>query len=182
MTVLNGDNTIEDIDELGKIDISSIDVDYIKDISLEDMYAFLGYCDNVRKNSARTKARRVAALKAFFNYLSNKRRLLDYNPAKELETPKIGMRSPIYLKMEEINQLYQGVSDVNCFRDRCLLTVLLNTGVRVSELVSINISDIEDGKVKIVGKGNKERIIYLNAMTMETIDRYINEERKYIKM
>lgn len=169
------------MDNIDDVDISKVDIKDIESISLEDMYAFLGYCENLRDNAARAKARKVASLKAFFNYLHKKRKLIKYNPAEELETPKVSPRSPIYLKIEEVSKLFEGINKTHYYRDYCILVMFLNCGLRVSELVSINLSDIDGDKIKIIGKGNKERIIYLNDATLDSINNYVAKERIHIK-
>ena len=178
LKVYNGHSPIEEIDE---VDISKVDIEDLKNISLEDMYAFLEYCENDRDNEAHAKARKVASLKAFFNYLNKKRKVLDYNPAEELESPKISKRNPIYLKIDEITQLFEGINDTHYYRDYCILIMFLNCGLRVSELVSIDLDDLDGDKVTIIGKGNKERIVYLNEATLEAIDDYVVKERGLIK-
>lgn len=169
------------LDDINDVNISKINIDNIKEISLEDIYAFLEYCENQRDNEARAKARKVASLKAFFNYLHKKKRIIDSNPTEELETPKISKRNPIYLKIDEISKLFNGINKTHYYRDYCILVLFLNCGLRVSELVSINLSDIEKDKMSIIGKGDKERIVYLNNLCLESINDYVNIERPTIK-
>lgn len=175
-------NNNGNFDEIDNVDISKIDIDDINNISLEDIYAFLEYCENHRDNESRAKARKVASLKAFFNYLSRKKSLITHNPTEELETPKISKRNPIYLKIDEISKLFTGINETHYYRDYCILLMFLNCGLRVSELVSIDISDISHDQVSIIGKGNKERIVYINEVCKEAIDNYIRLERSKIKI
>ncbi len=167
-----------DYDQIDNVSIKDLD---IKNISLEDMYAFLEYCQDYRGNGSHAKARKVASLKAFFSYLHKKKKLIDENPAEELESPKINKRNPIYLNIEEIKILYSGIKETHYYRDRCILTIFLNCGVRVSELAGINISDIRQNSISIIGKGNKERLVYINSITRQSIDDYIQKERPKIK-
>lgn len=178
---LKVDYNYGNLDKIDQVDISKIDIEFIKDISLEDMYAFLEYCENERDNEARAKARKVASIKAFFAYLHRKRRIIDNNPSEELESPKINKRNPIYLKIDEISKLFEGINDTHYYRDYCILVLFLNCGLRVSELVGINISDIDGEKMSIIGKGDKERNVYLNEMSLEAIEDYKNKERPKIK-
>lgn len=178
LLVYKGNYPLEKIDEA---DISKVDLEDIKEISLEDMYAFLEYCERARDNAARAKARKVASLKSFFTYINKKRRLIDINPAEELESPKVSMRNPVYLKIDEVSTLFEGINKRHYYRDYCILIMFLNCGLRVSELVSIDINDIDDDKISIIGKGNKERIIYLNDASVEAINDYLSKERIKIK-
>lgn len=160
--------------------INDIDDDLIKKISLPDMYSFIAYVENYRNNSNYAKARKIAALKSLFKYLTNKAKILKENPALELETPKIDRRNPIYLTLEESEKLLSSISGRNAERDYCIITLFLNCGLRLSELCSINISKIKEDTLSVVGKGNKERTIYLNRSCINAIKNYINVRNKYI--
>lgn len=160
--------------------INDIDDDLIKKISLPDMYSFIAYVENYRNNSNYAKARKIAALKSLFKYLTNKAKILKENPALELETPKIDRRNPIYLTLEESEKLLSSISGRNSERDYCIITLFLNCGLRLSELCSINISKIKEDTLSVVGKGNKERTIYLNRSCINAIKKYINVRNKYI--
>lgn len=167
-----------DTDSLHTLQVNDIDIEFIKEISLEDLYHFLAYCEEERGNSSGTRARKVASLRSFFKYLVQKKRYLTYNPAEELETPSIGKRNPIYLNEEEAGQLFDGIKDGrHYYRDVCLLTLLLNLGLRVSELCGLNVNSIQGDVVRVVGKGNKERILPLNDSCLMTISDYITYER-----
>lgn len=167
-----------DTDDLHNIQIQDMKIDFIKDISLEDLYYFLSYCEEERGNSPGTRARKVASLRSFFKYLVQKKRYLTYNPAEELETPSIGKRNPIYLNEGEAGQLFDGIKDGrHYYRNLCILTLLLNLGLRVSELCGLNLNSIQGDVVRVVGKGNKERILPLNDSCLVTISDYITYER-----
>lgn len=157
------------------IDISDINDDIIKKITLSDLYAFLSFLEKYRMNNARTRARKVAALKSFFKFLHLRLKLIEENPALDLETPKINSRQPIYLTLGEsltlLNSLDKGSKYY--YRDYCILTLFLNCGMRVSELCSININDIKDDTLTIIGKGNKERTVYLSDACLDSINNYI---------
>lgn len=171
-----------EISNANDVDVSKIDIDFIKDISLEDLYLFVEYCEVQRKNSASARARKVASIKSFFKYLLTKRRLVEFNPAEELETPKIGKRNPIYLTLKEAEMFIAGVKDGNhYYRNNCLITLLLHLGLRVSELCNLNLSSIQETRLTVVGKGDKERIIPLNATCIEAINDYKTYERKHLR-
>lgn len=176
-------NEMLSLSEIDELDVSDIDIEAINQIDLEDMYGFLGYCQQYRENGAHARSRKVSSIKSFYNYLYNKKKLLDENVADQLESPKIERRNPVYLTKNEILQLYKGIGKTHYYRDYAILTVFLNCGLRISELVSINISDINmDSKIiSIIGKGNKERTVYLNDACIDAINNYINKERNKIK-
>jgi site-specific recombinase XerD len=159
--------------------INEKDDDFIKSINLSDLYAFLAFVENSRDNSAYARARKVAAIKSFFKYLHSKVRILNENPAADLETPKISKRNPIYLTLKESRQLLGSIDDTYKYnkRDFCIITLFLNCGLRLSELCSIDISRIKEDTLTIIGKGNKERTVYLNNVCLNAITDYILERR-----
>ncbi|MEG0229357.1 MAG: tyrosine-type recombinase/integrase, partial [Oscillospiraceae bacterium] len=116
--------------------------------------------------------RKVSALRTFYKYLTVKSNLLENNPVKELEIPSLKKSLPKYLSLNESVTLLENVSSSNKIRDFCILTLFLNCGMRLSELVGINLEDIKDNTLKLLGKGNKERIIYLNEQCINTIEEY----------
>ncbi|WP_431030388.1 tyrosine recombinase XerC [Lysinibacillus sp. LZ02] len=172
----------EDIsnNEIHTIDISDITIDFIKEISLEDLYLFMEYCEVQRNNSPAARARKVATLKSFFKYLKGKRRLIDDNIAEELESPKIGKRKPVYLNMEEAKTFITSIEDRQYSkRDHCMMMFFLNLGIRVSELCSININSIQGRQLTVIGKGNKERTVYLNDTCMTALEHYLPERKVF---
>lgn len=173
--------TIEINEKIDEVDIDDISLEFLQNITLEDIYNFLEYCQIYRKNSSYAKARKVASINAFFKYLTSKKKYFKENPAEELESPKIGKRNPIYLTLDEVKQLYSGISQKHYYRDFCILTLFLNCGLRLSELNSININSIHKDKLSVIGKGNKERTIYLNKSCIQAIDNYVKLERPKIK-
>ena len=143
-------------------------------VKLDDAYAFLAYCQRERGNDAAARARKAVAIKRFYRYLSLDQRYLERNPLQELESPKIKRSLPKYLTLEQSLELLQCVDGNNRERDYCILALFLNCGLRVSELVSLNLSDIRrDDTMRVVGKGNKERTIYLNPTCMSALHRYL---------
>ncbi|MEK4628757.1 MAG: tyrosine recombinase XerC [Solibacillus sp.] len=162
------------------IEISELTIDTIKEITLEDLYLFMEYCEVQRSNSAATRARKVATLKAFFKYLKGKRRLIEDNPAEQLESPKIGKRQPIYLNMEEAQE-FIGAIDAQHYssRDFCMMVFFLNLGIRVSELCSLNLDSIQGRKITVIGKGDKERQVYLNDACVNALEKYMIDRRDY---
>ena len=167
-------SSTSDSTDVNDIDISAVDIEMIKNITLTDIYDYFNYITSERKNNASTKARKVSCLRSFFNYLSNKTHQIDENPCKELDTPKRKASLPKFLTLEESLDLLNSVSGPYKERDLCILTLFLNCGMRLSELVNINLSDIRsDNTLRLTGKGNKERIIYLNDACNFAIKNYL---------
>lgn len=174
---------IEDI-----TDISDIDSKFLNRIDLSAIYEYMTYLKDVCNDSAVTRARKVASIKGFFKYLHVKARIIDDNPAKELESPKLGKRLPKYLTLEQSTTLLDQVKNKkltgrqhdNKERDYAMITLFLNCGMRLSELVSIDIDHIkfDDAVLTVIGKGNKERTIYLNKACITAIKDYL-EVRPY---
>lgn len=155
-----------------KISISDINEDFLKTITTDDLFVFLIYMSRERKASAANRARKTATLKSFFKYLFQKKKILDEDPAYELDSPKIGQRLPKHLSLEESMQLLSYTDERDdSFRERdyCMLTFFLNCGMRLSELTGINLSAIHDTTLTVIGKGNKERTIYLNDACMTSL-------------
>lgn len=166
-------NTIPKTDEFDEIDISDIDISLVKTVTLSDLYAYMSFVSNQRSNSGYARARKVASLKSFFNYLTNKAKLIDKNPAAELESPKIIKRLPRYLSIEESKQLLTSVEGEHSARDYAILTLFLNCGIRLSELVGLNLKSIRNNTLTVIGKGDKERIIPLNSACIDAINAYL---------
>lgn len=161
------------------IEIKDIDDEFINSIKLTDLYAYLSYVEKNRANSAYARARKVAAIKSFFRYIYTKTRVLDENPAADLETPKTDKRNPIYLTLTESKELLHSVDDTyrNQKRNFCIITLFLNCGLRLSELCSIDIPKIKEDTLMVVGKGNKERTVYLNKACLKAIEDYMPERK-----
>lgn len=157
-----------------EIPMNDVEVDLLKSITLTDLYEYLNYLMVERKNNAATRSRKISSLKSFFNYLTNKVGLLSVNPTVELDMPKKKSALPKFLTLEQSIDLLNCVNGPFKERDYCILTLFLNCGMRLSELVGINISDIKsDNTLRLTGKGNKERIIYLNDACLSSIEQYL---------
>lgn len=165
----------QDCVEFEEIDISKINDDFLRSIKLRDLYAFLSFTEKYRDNSAYARARKVATLKSFFNYLQGKAKIISDNPTSELESPKINKRHPVYLTLNQSIHLLESLdkNDKNYQRDYCILTFFLNCGMRLSELCSIQIDKIREDTLTIIGKGNKERTVYLNEACLKALSEYL---------
>ncbi|MBE7056023.1 MAG: tyrosine recombinase XerC [Ruminococcaceae bacterium] len=142
-------------------------------IVLTDLYAFLNYTNRERGDKAVTRARKVACLRSFFKYLFSKAHLISTNPAQELDSPKITKTLPRYLELDDCHKLLNVIDGEFKERDYCIIILFLNCGMRLSELVGINISDISGDTLIVTGKGNKERTIYLNDSCIDAIKNYL---------
>lgn len=158
------------------IDISDVDIDFLRSVNLDDAHAFLTYCYMERGNDSAARARKVVSLKRFYRYLAidPDKYGFERNPLQELESPKIKRSLPKYLTLEQSLDLLGCVDGKNRERDYCILALFLNCGLRISELVSLNLTDIRrDDTLRVLGKGNKERTVYLNPTCLAAIRRYL---------
>ncbi len=157
-----------------EIDISSVDAELICTVTISDLYAFIVFCKDERGNNAATRARKTSTLRMFFKYLTSQIHLLETNPAEMLESPKVKNALPKHLSLEDSLELLSAVDGPNKERDYCILTLFLNCGMRLSELCGLNLSDIRaDGTMRLLGKGNKERIVYINDACDAAIKAYL---------
>ena len=173
---------------LDAIDIRDIDIEFISRITLTDIYSYLTYLSRDRvqhqnsENSnkglnAASRARKLATIRSFFNYICNKRHLLEDNPCKDVDTPKQMKSLPRYLTLNESLSLLDAVDGPHRERDYCILTLFLNCGLRISELIGLDVTDIHDDALRILGKGNKVRVVYLNQACKDALARYMAVRR-----
>ena len=160
-----------------EIDISDVDIDFIKSIRIEELYRYQSFSPEMsgsnRSLSAASRCRRTSSVKSFYNYLTVKRHLLDFNICQELDMPKRPNLLPRYLEEYECERLLSVCDGPFALRDYCILMLFMSCGMRVSELVSLNLSDIYDDHLRVIGKGNKERMIYFAQGCREAIDDYL---------
>ena len=173
---------------LDEIDIMDVDLDFVSSVTLTDIYGYMTYLSRDRiqhQNSpnsdyglnAASRARKIATIRSFYNYLTNKMHLLRENPVKDIDSPKLKKSLPKYLTLNESLQLLESVDGKNQERDYCILTLFLNCGLRISELVGLNLNDIQDDALRVLGKGNKVRIIYLNDACQDALKRWLAVRR-----
>lgn len=156
-----------------EISISDIDIAFVKEISLSDVYSYLSYLNREKGLNEASRARKISALRSLFKYLTVKTHQLDSNPIQDLDSPKIRKTLPRYLTLEESVRLLQSVQGKNPERDYCMLVFFLNCGLRISELVGLNLADIHGNRIRVLGKGNKERILYLNDSCIDALENYL---------
>ena len=181
------DRSLRDI-PFEDISIKDIDLAFIKDITLTDIYGYMTYLsrdrvqhhnsENSNKGlSAASRARKLATIRSFFNYLCNKVHLLENNPCKDIDSPKLKKSLPRYLTLNESLSLLDAVDGNNRERDYCILTLFLNCGLRISELIGLNRNDIQEDALRVLGKGNKVRIVYLNQACQDALQQYLAVRR-----
>ena len=176
---------------LDDIPIKDIDIRFIEQITTSDVFDFLSYLasDRVANPDSATpdygigpssRARKLSAIKSFFKYLTVRTKQLQENPVAELEYPKLRKSLPKYLTMEQSAALLQAVNGPNAKRDYAILMLFLNCGIRRSELVGLNVTDVYEDRIRVVGKGNKERFVYFGTPCRKAIDAYLIERNKKI--
>jgi len=176
---------------LEKISIKDIDLNFIREIETSDIFDFLSYLANDRtinpENAASdygiapaSRARKLSAIKSFYKYLTVRTKQLEENPVQDLEYPKLRKSLPKYLTLEQSAALLQAVSGQNEKRDYAILMLFLNCGIRRSELVGLNLTDVYDDRIRVVGKGNKERFVYFGTACRKAIDAYLVERNEKI--
>ena len=174
---------------LEDVPIKDVDLDFVRSISSTEVFDFLSFLanDRVPEGShddpgigSAARARKLSAIKSFYNYLSVSTKQIKENPVKDIEFPKIRRSLPKYLTLEESTTLLKAVSGPNQKRDFAILMLFLNCGIRRSELVGLNLTDVYDDRIRVVGKGNKERIVYMGASCRKAIDEYLVERNKIV--
>lgn len=176
---------------LDDIDIRDITLDFIREITTSDIFDFLSYLANDRTAnpdapvpdygiSASSRARKLSAIKSFYKYLTVRTKQLNENPVADLEYPKLRKSLPKYLTLEQSAALLRAVSGANEVRDYAILMIFLSCGIRRSELVGLNISDVYEDRLRVVGKGNKERFVYFGSPCRKAIDAYMVERNKKV--
>lgn len=163
--------------EFESVDISNLDRDFMAAITKEEIYEFLYYITRQRRNSNATRARKLSSLKGFFRYMTIKSNKLEHNPTDDIESPAQKKRLPKYLSLEESLTLLKNLQSDWYERDYCILTLFLNCGMRLSELVGMDLNDIGKETIRIIGKGNKERLVYLNDACDFALKRYCESRR-----
>ena len=165
------------IKELESISIEGVDEEFINSVRPDEVYSYLLYLTNLRGNKPNSRARRLSAIKAFYKYHTAKSHIVKINPVADVESPKKPKMLPKFLSLDESKKLLAAVdkSSDTYERDYCILTFFLNCGMRLSELVGINLTDFNDNMTSLVvtGKGAKQRVIYLNSACRAALNDYL---------
>ena len=182
----HGTVKLESEEFIKQITIADMPLSTISEITLQDIHAFLAYLKNTYASKPTTLARKTASIRMFFKFLCNKMKKIPTNPAQDLESPKLDKRLPKHLNLEESKRLLKASTSSerishgrhdNSIRDLAITTLFLNCGMRLSELTGINMDDIDwsENKMTVIGKGSKERTIYLNAACVKAIKDYLEQ-------
>jgi site-specific recombinase XerD len=166
------------------ISIDDVGLDFVGSITLTDIYDFLNYLSRQRQSgpdkvglSPSSRARKIATLRSFYKYLTVKAKKLEKNPVADLDSPKVKKTLPRYLSLDESRSLLASVDGKHRARDYCIITLFLNCGLRISELVDLNLSDVRADSLRIRGKGGKEREVFLNDACLAAVNAYMEERR-----
>lgn len=170
------DKNYSDIENLEDIPIDKFEIELLESIKLQNIYEFLYYLSEERENHDRARSRKVSTLKSFFKYLCNQKKIIAHNPMEQLELPTLSKPLPKYLTLEQSMDLLKNINTSYPERDYCILALFLNCGLRLSELVNLDVSDInfKYEQMTITGKGRKQRIVYLNNACIESIMNYLS--------
>ncbi len=161
------DTSMEDID------IRDADLSLYGSVTLSDVYDFFAYLSRDRELNAASRARMLTSLKGFYSYLTVKTKQLSADPVQNVDTPKLRKALPRYLTLEESRRLLSAVDGKNKERDYCILCLFLNCGLRVSEMVGLNLTSVRQDSLLIHGKGSKERVVYLNEASAAALNDWL---------
>jgi site-specific recombinase XerD len=173
-----------------EISIADVDLALVQSVTLSDVYEFLAFLARNRPQhansrsteyglNANSRARKIATIRSYYKYLTVKTNQLSSNPVQDLDSPKLRKSLPRYLSLDESVHLLQTIDGPNKERDYCIITLFLNCGLRISELIALNLSDLRADSIRVVGKGNKERIIYLNDACAAAIKDYLTVRKLF---
>lgn len=160
---------------LDDITIEDVDIALVRDVTLTDIYSYMNFLSRDRGLNNTSRARKVATIRSFYKYLTNKAKLLESNPVQDLDSPRLKKSLPKYLNLDESLELLDSVDGKNASRDYCILTLFLNCGLRISELVGLNKTDVRGDQLRVLGKGNKERMLYLNDACQRALEDWLTE-------
>ncbi len=149
------------------------DLAFLNSIKLTDLYSFINYLTRDRGDKPATRARKISAIRSFFKYAHTKAGIIKDNPAAQLDTPKLTKKLPRYLEIDDSKNLLAAIDGDHKERDYCMIVLFLNCGMRLSELVGINLTDFRGDKLTVLGKGDKERTIYMNNACLAALNRYL---------
>ena len=160
---------------MDNISIDDADLALVRDVTLTDIYSYMNYLSRDRGLNNTSRARKVATIRSFYKYLTNKAKLLEANPVQDLDSPRLKKSLPKYLNLDESLDLLDHVDGKNASRDYCILTLFLNCGLRISELVGLNKTDVRGEQLRVLGKGNKERMLFLNDACQRALEDWLTE-------
>ncbi len=165
---------------LDEVSITDVGPELISSITVTDVYTFMNYLSREKNLGASTRARKIATIRSFYKYLTNKARILAENPMQNLDSPRTKKSLPRYLTLDQSIQLLKGLDEPNRARDFCILMLFLNCGLRISELAGLNLTDVRGDQLRVLGKGNKERVVFLNEACLEAVSDWLKERENSI--
>lgn len=170
----------DDSDDIESVDISGMTEAELKKVTVSDIYNFIFYTADERHNADRARYRKLSSLRSFFKYQTKVAHVFSEDPTKDIEVPTPKKSLPKFLSLNDSLKLLSTADNSDSVRDYCIITLFLNCGMRLSELVGINISDIDfdECSMKVLGKGNKERIIYLNKACIDALEKHLSIRRE----
>ncbi|MDR2664957.1 MAG: tyrosine-type recombinase/integrase [Oscillospiraceae bacterium] len=164
--------------DFAEISIMGVDLDFVRQISLSDIYEFLAFLARDHGLGAASRARKIAVIRSYYKYMTTKTHRLDINPVMDLDSPKSPKTLPRYLNIEESRQLLSASENgANGDRDYCIITLFLNCGLRISEVVGLNLTDISADALRVNGKGAKQRVVYLNDACADALNAYLSSRK-----
>lgn len=177
--------------DLDTISIHDVDLPLLRSVREADIYDFLSYLANDRvKNpdsrvpesgiGSAARARKLSSIKSFYKYLTVRTRQLDTNPVQDMEYPKLRKSLPRYLTLEQSRQLLEAVDGPNKLRDFAILMIFLSCGIRISELVGLNLTDVYEDRIRVIGKGNKERVVFMGNACKNAVDSYLSVRKQLV--
>lgn len=170
--------------DFDETDISGVDLDFLAKVTREEIYDYMSFLSRERPTtrsthndsyglSAASRARKLATLRSLFKYLTIKTGKLSHNPLDGFDSPRTKRALPRYLSLDDSRALLSSVGGRNRVRDLCILTIFLNCGLRISEVAGLNLSDVRSDHIRVLGKGNKERVVYLNSAVSHALDQWL---------
>lgn len=160
------------LDSWETVDITSINLPFIQACTRQDIVGFLSWVTLEKGNSGSARNRKLAVLKSFYHFLM----VMDYSSDKvmmQIFSTKTPKTLPKYLEEESIEALLSAINGIFWIRDTAIILLMLSAGLRVSEVASLNLASIKADSVSVLGKGNKERQVYLSQSTQESLEEYL---------
>ena len=166
-------------EEFKKIDITDVTIEDLEKMNQNDLQNYLFFLDSTLENVSKTRNRKLASMKRLYEYLETNN-LINVNPTKWMQSATIEKRQPKYLDLKESKQLLANTINSDSrykIRNYAIICIFLNCSLRLSELVGINLTDLKidnsEQSLRVTGKGNKQRILYLNSAVCEAINTYL---------
>ncbi|MBR4200958.1 MAG: tyrosine recombinase XerC [Oscillospiraceae bacterium] len=166
------------VSDAADINVAEVTFSEIEAVTVSRLYDYIRYLRDVRGNTPRSVSRRLSAVRSLFKYLTKTKGMLQSDPCQNLELPAVKKTLPRFMTLEESKRMLQSAEDSvshDMLRDYCIITLFLNCGFRLSELVGMNVGDVDffNRQIRVLGKGSKERIVYLNDACLSALQDYL---------